>query len=72
MLRRHYRSTLPLPKSTRSEPMAIHSLSNVLRFVAAVRLISDVFKSKLSLLRGLFTISHVRYSIAGASMVKNV
>ncbi|KAG5524367.1 hypothetical protein RHGRI_031134 [Rhododendron griersonianum] len=72
MLRRHYRSTSPLPKSTHSEPMVIHSLSDVLRSVAAIRLISDVFKSKLSLLLGLFTISHVRYSTAGASMVKNV
>ncbi|KAI8573544.1 hypothetical protein RHMOL_Rhmol01G0285600 [Rhododendron molle] len=72
MLRRHYNSTSPLPKSTRSEPMAIHSLSDGLRFVAVVRLISDLFKSKLSLLLGLFTISHIRYSTAGASMVKNV
>ncbi|KAG5558330.1 hypothetical protein RHGRI_008305 [Rhododendron griersonianum] len=50
----------------------VHSLSDILRSVAAVCLISDVFKSKLSLLLGLFTISHVRYSTAGASMVKNV
>ncbi|KAI8565373.1 hypothetical protein RHMOL_Rhmol03G0253900 [Rhododendron molle] len=72
MLRCHYHSTLPLPKSTRLEPMAIHLLSDVLCYVATVRLISDVFKSKLSLLLGLFTISHVRYSTTGASMVKNV
>ncbi|KAI8569662.1 hypothetical protein RHMOL_Rhmol02G0294600 [Rhododendron molle] len=72
MLRRHYRSTLPLPKSTCSKLMAIHSLSDVLRSIAAVHLISDVFKSKPSLFLGLFTISHVCYSTAGASMVKNV
>ncbi|KAG5566826.1 hypothetical protein RHGRI_002387 [Rhododendron griersonianum] len=73
MLRHHYRSTSPLPKSTRSEPMAIHSLSDIFCSVTAVRLISDVFKSKLSLFLGLiFTISHIRYSTAGASMVKNI
>ncbi|KAF7134356.1 hypothetical protein RHSIM_Rhsim08G0144300 [Rhododendron simsii] len=69
---RHYRSTSPLPKSTRSKPMAIHLLFDILCSVAAICLISDVFKSKLSLLLGLFTISHARYSTACASMDKNV